>query len=511
PESAMAVDNFFTPTIYEKGSEVIRMIQTLIGRENFKKGMKKYFELFDGNAVTCDDFVKAMEIASGKDLTQFRNWYSQAGTPEVKVEKHYDTGTKTYTLKMSQYCGPTPGQDKKDPFVIPVQMALFAPNGKKLDLQIEGAHFLITKSEAVLWLTEKEQSFSFKNIAEAPTPSLLREFSAPVNLSFGESDQELLFLMKNDDDAFNRFESIQKLALKNISTLIVQLKKGEPLSVNTDYIETYGTILKDNSLDPAIRSLLLMLPGDEAIIANESEIHPEIFDKARKHLKREIAKAHKKSFSEIYDKYHGKETQNFEHWVIGQRRLKNRSLGYLCSLEDETHSSLAYRVFKTAENMTDTVAALSVLKDRLTKERDEAFAFFHDRWKNDSLVMNKWFQIQAESHIEGIVDLVKTLAKNPLFSIKTPAQVYSLYRTFGYSLLGFNDPSGKGYELMANAILEVDPINPQVAARLCSCFRVLCKLPSHLKTLLKKEIARILENPNLSPNTRELVEKASRF
>jgi aminopeptidase N, Escherichia coli type len=507
PESCMAVDNFFTMTIYEKGSEVIRMMQTIVGRKGFRKGMDEYFKRHDGQAVTTEDFAAAISEPNGKDFTQFRRWYHQAGTPVVAVTEAYDAAKKEYVLTLEQSCPPTPNQPTKEPFHIPLMMGLLDSQGREMTLNCAKIN-VNTDGKHVIELKDAKEVYTFTGVNERPVLSILREFSAPVNLKWNASEADLQFLMQKDTDSFNRRESAQKMATRVISSLIKQARAGETLTAPVSFLAAFKGLIEDHSLDPAFKAKMLQLPTLAVIAQEEAVLDAVAFNKAYKFLRRSIATENKNGLLAIYKKFHGVEPKSRDAKVFGHRQLKNMALGYLSELGTDDVTEMIFTQYTNAQNMTDKISALAMLADGDSAVREKALANFHDTWKDDKLVMNKWLQVQAQSTRANVLEDVKALTQHSAFNITNPNNVYSLLRAFGGNLVAFNNPAVDAYKFYADRILEVDAKNPQVAARLAGVFNFAAKLTPDMKTRALTEIRRMVDVPGLSKNTRELLEPA---
>jgi aminopeptidase N len=503
PASCMAVDNFFTSTIYEKGSEVIRMMQTMVGRPGFRKGMDLYFERHDGQAVIIEDFAKAISDANNQNWDQFKLWYSQAGTPVVKVQEKYDSSAKIYQLTLKQDC-PLTAQEKlekidKKPFHIPLMIGLINSEGKDLDLK--NYPFIVKNSEGdnLLHLKEKEQTFIFSNILEKPTLSLNRQFSSPIRVEKESNLDELLFLMRNDSDAFNRWESAQKIYLNELHNLI-----KNPSLLNPALPKAFDGILHDVNLDPGFKAKLMSFPSFEYLAQMEEVLDGQAFLKAHVALETSFAKTSEAKLLEIYKEYHGVNPLSLEPRDFDRRRLKNRALSMLVNLGK--FEALALDQLQKAEIMTDQQSAFAILADCQSPARDQAIKFFHDKWKHENLVMNKWFSIQATANHPDTFKTVQSLLSHPLFSLKNPNRVYSLLRNFGGNISQFHRVDLDCYRFMADQIIELDKLNPQVAARVAGCFDLWTKLPAAGQEKARTELERLVA-AGLSANTKEIVSK----
>ncbi len=504
PKSYLAIDNFYTSTVYNKGAEVIRMMATIIGREAFRKGMDLYFQRHDNDAVTIEDFVAAMEDASGVDLKKFRAWYDQAGTPDVAIEDSYDAQRKQYRLTIKQSTKPTPGQPDKQPLVIPVAMGLLDGNGQELDTRLTGETTPVSGTR-VLLADSAETTFTFEDVASPPTPSLFRGFSAPIKLS-GIAPDRARFLAAHDTDPFVRWDSGQQYATRVLLDMIQVWNGGETPTVDPGLIEAMSETLAQADKDPAFVAEALVLPGeaflaDQMPVADVDAIHA-VRDVARK----AIAAALADRLRAAYDRYADNGLYTADGPSIGKRAFRNTCLAYLGAGGDP---SLAKRQFDTAGNMTDSLAALSVLAQIECKERTEALATFHAKWREDPLVCDKWFTIQALSTLPGTVEHVRTLLSHPDFDLKNPNRVRSLVGAFaGGNQIGFHAKSGEGYRFLADIVLQLDPMNPQIAARIVGPLGQWRRMDAGRQALMKAELNRVLALPGLSTNTFEMVSKS---
>jgi aminopeptidase N len=507
PESCMAVDNFFTATIYEKGAELIRMMQNIVGRKGFRKGMDEYFRRHDGQAVTTDDFAAAIAEPNNQDFSQFKRWYSQAGTPEVIVSEKYDFATKEYHLTLAQSYSSAPGQAEKKPFHIPLLMGLLDSRGKEMELHCQK----ITRNsdgKTLIELREDVETFVFRLVPERPVLSILRELSAPVNLKWDVRLEDLYFLMEKDTDEFNRREAAQKISLRLFADLIAQHQAKQPLKVDSKFIVAIGKILSDDTLSESFKAQMLQLPSDILLAQQQEILDASAFFAARKILRHEIALAHKKSFTDIYNKYHNVEPLSRDPKAFGRRLLKNIALSFLQELDDASLTEMVVQQYQTAKNMTDQLVALELLCSSGSGYRPIALEDFHQKWHGDSVVLNKWFVAQAFSSRKDTFETIKRLTLHPSFNINNPNNVYSLLRSFTQNYATFHSSENPAYEFLADMILEIDGKNPQVAARLCSAFNFVKKLPPQMKERALQQIRRMVAHEKLSKNSRELLQSA---
>ncbi|WP_447747896.1 aminopeptidase N [Pseudomonas nicosulfuronedens] len=517
PDSFIEISNFYTLTVYEKGSEVVRMIHTLLGADGFRKGTDLYFERHDGQAVTCDDFVKAMEDANGVDFTQFKRWYSQAGTPRLAVEESFDSAAQSYTLTFRQSCPATPGQSEKQPFVIPVQMGLIDKLGNALPLRLKGeehAH----GSDRVLQVTEAEQSFTFLGLAEKPLPSLLRGFSAPVKLSFPYDRDQLMFLMQYDEDGFNRWEAGQQLSVQVLQELIGQHQRGDQLVLDQRLITALRTLLLDTGLDQAMVAEMLSLPS-EAYLAEISEVADvEAIHAAREFARQQIGAA---LHEPLWERYQANRKQSRETAYVAEashiarRSLQNIALSYLLQ-EGGMQSSKAevlaacQEQYKDCDNMTERLSALAVLvNSSFEAEKAEALAMFADYFKDDPLVMDQWFSVQAGCSLPGGLERVQELMKHSAFTLKNPNKIRALIGAFAnQNAVNFHRADGAGYRFLAEQIITLNALNPQIASRLLTPLTRWRKYAPQRQALMRAELERILASGELSSDVYEVVSKS---
>ncbi|KSW23176.1 MULTISPECIES: aminopeptidase N [unclassified Pseudomonas] len=512
PDSFIEISNFYTLTVYEKGSEVVRMIHTLLGAEGFRKGTDLYFERHDGQAVTCDDFVKAMEDANGVDLTQFKRWYSQSGTPRLAVEESYDAAAQRYTLTFRQSCPPTPGQKDKQPFVIPVEMGLLDHLGNPLPLRLAGeehAH----GSNRVLQVTEAEQSFTFVGLAEKPLPSLLRGFSAPVKLSFPYDRDQLMFLMQYDEDGFNRWEAGQQLSVQVLQELIGQHQRGEQLVLDERLIAAFHTLLQDNALDQAMVAEMLSLPS-EAYLTELSEVADvEAIHAAREFARKRIAEALREPLWQRYqaNREASRKTPYLaeaEH--IARRSLQNIALSYLMLVGGDEVLAACLEQYEACDNMTERLTALAVLVNSpYDDEKAKGLEMFADYFKDNPLVMDQWFSVQAGCTLPGGLERVQALMGHPAFTLKNPNKIRALIGAFAnQNLVNFHRADGAGYRFLADQVITLNALNPQIASRLLAPLTRWRKYAPARQALMRAELERILASGELSSDVYEVVSKS---
>ncbi|NQZ14009.1 MAG: aminopeptidase N [Alphaproteobacteria bacterium] len=496
PDNYIEINNFYTMTVYEKGAEVIRMFHTLLGPEKYREATDMYFDRHDGQAVTCDDWAACMEEAYGGDLTQFKLWYSQAGTPEVSATGSYDEAAKTYTLTLSQSIPDTPGQTNKLPMHMPVALGLVGPNGDDLiDTQ-------------VLDLKEKEQSFTFENIGAKPVPSILRGFSAPVKLTTDLSNDDLRFLMVQDSDGFNRWEAGQNFYLNTINQMIANDTEEAP----EDFLEVIGMLLEqaeDRNQDRALLARALSLP-DIALISQAQEIvDTDAIHKARDALKRSVKQRYKDHLIKVYELCAGCESFGITPASMGRRALRGVLLAYITATNGTGCAARAKLHYMTSNNMTDRMSAMNAIVANQNSERDDVLEDFYDRFKDYQLVIDKWFAAQACAVRDDIFEQLEVLRQHPDFNIKNPNRVRSLYGAFAMNNpVMFHSKDGRGYEFLKNAIIELNELNPQIAARMVTPFREWRRYTQDRQEKMKAALEEIKAMPNISRNVFELVNKS---
>jgi len=510
PDSYQEINNFYTVTVYNKGAEIIRMIHTLLGEENFRAGMDLYFERFDGQAVTTEEFVSAMEDASQVDLKQFRRWYKQAGTPEVSVEEHYDESQNSYTVTLSQITPATPGQEEKQPFHIPVKISLLDKKAKPLSWQLSNNEQLLAEQPSsdsvVLNLTAEQQQFEFKDVSEKPVLSILQGYSAPVKLNFERNDKVLAFCMANETDDFNRWEAGQQLSIRLILSLVKSINDGEELVIPGYYIDACRSTLTDKKLDKALIARALTLPslnyiGEMMPVVDVNAIH-----QAREYIYSQLSSHLEAEFLDIYQ-HNTQQGYDLSPESMGKRFLRNQALSYLMYVD--AGETLANGQYKSADNMTDQMAAFRCLVHHDTSSTDDVIDAFYQQWQGDNLVMDKWFTVQATIPHIAAIERVKKLFEHKDFDLKNPNRVRSLLGAFcSANPLCFHHESGFGYHLLGQYIETIDAMNPQIASRLCVPLTRWKRHNDGRQKLMLKELKRLISLPELSKDVTELVEKS---
>ena len=506
PESYIEINNFYTPTVYEKGAELVRMIEAVLGREQFRAGMDLYFDRHDGEAVTIEDFVACFADASGRDFTQFKRWYLQAGTPEIVCDLTYDRRKKAAALTVHQVLKPTHGQPKK-PLFIPLNMALLGQNGKEMDLEVEGG---IKLRDGVLAVADRTTSFKFKGVTSRPVPSLLRGFSAPVNVSITLSDDDLAFLMHHDDDLFNRWQASNKFTTRAILSMLGAKKpKAAVTSKASKLARALRYALRDTTLDDAYKAELLRLPAVTDVAREKATKvdHAAIYE-AHRIFSRAVADELADELNELYAHTSNCPVYSPDAKSAGRRALRNASLTLLTTRGTKDDYARLEGHYRQASNMTDAAHALYLIAGVDTQGRAKILADFFERWKDDHLVIDMWFAAQAQSPRDATLDEVKALCRHPLFKITTPNKVRALIGTFASANpLQFNRADGAGYDFLADKVLEIDPLNPQVAARMLGAFRSYRSLETKRKSRAKAALRRVASASRISRDCHEIVSR----
>ncbi|WP_066332664.1 aminopeptidase N [Azohydromonas lata] len=516
PDSYAEINNFYTATVYDKGAEVVRMMATLVGHEGFASGMSLYFERHDGQAVTCDDFAQAIADANPGSalsvrLDAFKRWYAQAGTPTVTARGTYDAESRRYTLTLEQFCGPSPGQPFKFPFVIPVAMGLVAQDGSSLPLQLAGEEAPGGTSR-VLVLEHPQQQWVFENVDAAPVPSLLRGFSAPVNLDDGLSDAERMVLLAHDSDAFNRWESAQKLAL---SRLCAAAQGLGPAALDAPLVEALRTVLRHPALDASFKELVLQLPSEGYVAEQLPVVDPQRVHEVREAMRAQLAEQLHADWIEAFERNATSEAYAPTVAQAGKRALVNMALSMLCLQSqrsgDPVWPGRAYQRFKDATNMTERLGALSALVESHAGLAEPALSRFHELFKDDALVLDKWFALQARApELDGrVFARVKALLKHPDFSLRNPNRARSLlFSLTMFNPAAFHRADAAGYVFWADRVMDIDAMNPQLAARLARVMDRWRKLAEPYRGAAREAIARVAAKPDLSGDVREIVTRA---
>ncbi len=505
PPSYIEINNFYTATVYEKGAEVVRMQSNLLGPELFRRATDLYFERHDGQAVTTDDFVTCMEDASGRDLTQFRRWYAQAGTPELDVSGHWDPGAGAYTLTIRQHTSATPGQPHKGLLHIPLTVGLLDAEGRDLPLRLEGEESGDPARTRLLELRAAEEGFRFVGLVERPVPSLLRGFSAPVKLRFAYTEEELQFLMAHDSDGFARWDAAQTLMQRLLLALVADPRTPVPEPL----IAAFRRALLDETLDPALRAEVLTPPSEPHLADQMETVDVDGIHRARGQLRRHIGRSLAAELEQVYQANGESGPYRFTPEGIGRRAIKNLVLGYLMAGGAPEAQQMCRAQFDAAHNMTDVMAALRLLVDHGPEAGEPALAGFYGRWSGEPLVVDKWFSLQATSHHPDALAKVQALLGHPDFSMRNPNRVRSLIGAFcTANPVRFHGADGAGYRFLADRVLELDPLNPQIAARLLRGLIRWRRYDTNRQSLMRTELERVLGAEALSKDVYEVASKA---
>ena len=507
PDSYVEINNFYTVTIYEKGAEVVRMLYNLLGAEQFRKGCDLYFERHDGAAVTTDDFVIAHEDASGRNLQQFRLWYSQAGTPRVRIETDYDESNQHLTISMHQHIPDTPDQSDKKPMHIPVKAALFSTSGEVVlskNNQNSSVHH-----EHLFELTEKTQKFELFDVKQPVVASYLRGFSAPVKLSTDHAEDQLAVLLSADNDDFNRWDAGQKLAMNAIMLAIDTLESGDEPTFQEHYLHAYEKLLNSDVEDLHFHAQALQLPGYTLIAEECEKINPARIFVARNSLENHLATRLKDDFIERYHSLKVDQPYEFTVAQSGRRALRNCLLGFIMAADNQLGDELCTRQFRESDNMTDRMAALSILCEWNTEHTKDALDNFYNEWNHQPLIVDKWLSVQARSTRLATIERMHTLLTHPAYNDENPNKVRSLIGVFSHgNPIGFHDISGEGYEFVHNQIIALDKINPQIAARLAGAFNHWRRYAEPWSSIMKDSLIEIQKVHSLSRDVSEIVNRA---
>jgi aminopeptidase N len=497
------INNFYTATVYEKGAEVVRMIKTLLGETTFRAGMDLYFARHDGQAATVEQFVQCFADVSGRDMRQFMRWYSQAGTPEIKIEPHYDPAACNFRLDIAQNISPTSGQPNKEPMLIPLVLGLVGRSGADLPLMLEGRPL----TRGVIELTASRQSFVFTNVVERPVLSLNRGFSAPIKLTMPIDPEHLRFLAAHDCDPFNRWQAIQTLAMTLLKDNVAAIRSGDGPRADEGLMDSLRATLNDPALEPAFIALTLS-PPSEADIAREigHDVDPDAVFAARRKLRAAIGARHGGLLAATYERMSTPGAYQPDAQSAGRRALKNACLDLLAMTETDAAIARAFAQYRNADNMTDRIAALETLATHDRPERAAAFEDFYTRYADDPLVIDKWFSLQATIPEPATLDRVRALTRHSAFSTANPNRIRALIGAFALANhTQFNRSDGASYNFVADFVLDLDPKNPQVAARLMSAFRSWRTLEAQRRGHAEAVLRRVAAKPALSRDVHDIV------
>ena len=508
PASFIEISNFYTVTIYEKGAEVVGMIKTIVGDIGFRKGTDLYFDRHDGQAVTTDDFVKAIEDANRVDLTQFKRWYSQAGTPQLNIATEYDSTGQRYTLTINQHCEATPGQRHKEAFHIPVALGLLDKKGNIIQLQLDGEAASNVSETRILSVKESKQQFVFINVPSEPVLSFLRGFSAPVKVNLPRTNKELTFLMANDSDSFCQWDAGQQLLINVLLQLAEKTSKGSALSLPTELVEQFGKLLKRGLSSPALAAKMLELPSENYLAGQKKPADVDAIHIARSYMKRELALSLKEDFSILYTALNTTDKYQFDAAEMAKRSLKNICLDYLVSTGDPMQAQRCLKQMKQSDNMTDTMSGLAVLVEHQGPEREHALRAFYEQWKGDRQVVDKWLAVQAQSSLKDTLLRVKSLMSHPAFNITNPNNVRSLIGQFcRNNAVNFHAIDGSGYQFLVEQILILDKLNPQIASRQMGAFNSWQQYDKRRQGMMRAALEKIAKQTDLSADVYEIVTK----
>jgi len=509
PDSYIEINNFYTVTVYEKGAEVVRMQANLLGPDTFRQATDLYFERHDGQAVTTDDFVQCMADTSGRDLTQFKHWYDYAGTPAVQVSAEYHAAAGRYTLHFSQHTPDTPGQGNKPPYLIPVAVGLLDGHGNDLPLRLED-EAAADGTTRMLELTEREQSFTFVDVPEAPVPSLLRGFSAPVKLHYDYSDEELMFLMAHDSDGFNRWDAAQALAQRVLLAMVAERAAGTDMQVPAGFVAAFGKALADEHGEPALLAEVLTLPSESVLGDQMTTVDVDGIHAAREALRSTIGGELAGRLRQRYQALAVSGDYRPEPDAIGRRALRNLCLSYLVAAGADQDMARCLEQYHAGHNMTDVMAALAQVADSDLPDRAGVLADFDQRWRHDPLVMDKWFSVQAMAGSRAtVLDEIGVLMDHPAFSIRNPNKVRALIGAFAMgNPRHFHAADGSGYRFLAGRILQLDPLNPQVASRLTRGLSRWQRYDENRQAHMRAALESLTAAPGVSRDVYEIASKS---
>ena len=513
PESYEEINNFYTTTVYEKGAEVIRMLQTLLGKDGFKRGLDQYIREHDGGSATCDDFVDAMAEANMRNLTQFKRWYSQAGTPHVRVRTHWDAQSASYRVTLSQFCPPSPGQNKKEPFFIPFDIALFNSKGNPIPLQLQ-EETSAKGTSRVLELTEEEHTWVFIGVKEQPIPSLARNFSAPIIVDYNYSPEELVFLSQCDNDAFNRAQAMEELSLLCINEMVTDYERGTRMVMNPHYRNAFESMLTDKSLSPAFKAIALTLPSEIRVAEEQPMINPIAIRAAIRSLREQLGRQFSHVIMRVFDDNAPNPVYTPLATEAGKRAMRAFCFELLLAGGNAKSLLRARQLFETSKNLTERLDALRIIVNSASPTKFTLLEAAEAEWRNEPLLINKWFTLQATATIAmdecPIVDVVQNLIERyPGYNAHNPNNVYSLVLAFCQNNLAeFHRPDGVGYKLWVEQVLKLDRINPQVSSRLARCLDNWRRYTPECSKLMFSALKYVYSQPNLSADLKEVVGKA---
>lgn len=513
PESYEEINNFYTTTVYEKGAEVIRMLQTLLGKDGFKRGLDLYIREHDGSCATCEDFLNAMAEANMRNLSQFKRWYSQAGTPHVRVRTHWDAQSATYAVTLTQFCPPSPGQDKKEPFFIPFDIALFNSKGTPIALQLQ-EETTAKGTSRVLELTDEEHTWVFVGVKEQPIPSLARNFSAPIIVDYNYTPEELVFLSQCDNDAFNRAQAMEELSLLCINEMVADFERGTRMVINPHYRNAFESMLTDKSVSPAFKAIALTLPSETRIAESQPMINPIAIRAAIRSLREQLGRQFSHVIMRVFDDNAPNPVYSPSAAEAGKRAMRAFCFELLLAGGNAKSLLRARQIFETSKNLTERLDALRIIVNSASPTKFTLLEAAEAEWRKEPLLINKWFTLQATATVPmdecPIVDVVQNLIERyPGYNVHNPNNVYSLVLAFCQNNLAeFHRPDGAGYKLWVEQVLKLDRINPQVSSRLARCLDNWRRYTPECSKLMFSALKYVYSQPNLSSDLKEVVGKA---
>lgn len=513
PESYEEINNFYTTTVYEKGAEVIRMLQTLLGKDGFKRGLDLYIREHDGSCATCEDFLNAMAEANMRNLNQFKRWYSQAGTPHVRVRTHWDAQSATYAVTLTQFCPPSPGQDKKEPFFIPFDIALFNSKGTPIALQLQ-EETTAKGTSRVLELTDEEHTWVFVGVKEQPIPSLARNFSAPIIVDYNYTPEELVFLSQCDNDAFNRAQAMEELSLLCINEMVADFERGTRMVINPHYRNAFESMLTDKSVPPAFKAIALTLPSETRIAESQPMINPIAIRAAIRSLREQLGRQFSHVIMRVFDDNAPNPVYSPSAAEAGKRAMRAFCFELLLAGGNAKSLLRARQIFETSKNLTERLDALRIIVNSASPTKFTLLEAAEAEWRKEPLLINKWFTLQATATVPmdecPIVDVVQNLIERyPGYNVHNPNNVYSLVLAFCQNNLAeFHRPDGAGYKLWVEQVLKLDRINPQVSSRLARCLDNWRRYTPECSKLMFSALKYVYSQPNLSSDLKEVVGKA---
>ena len=513
PESYEEINNFYTTTVYEKGAEVIRMLQTLLGKDGFKRGLDLYIREHDGSCATCEDFLNAMAEANMRNLNQFKRWYSQAGTPHVRVRTHWDAQSATYAVTLTQFCPPSPGQDNKEPFFIPFDIALFNSKGTPIALQLQ-EETTAKGTSRVLELTDEEHTWVFVGVKEQPIPSLARNFSAPIIVDYNYTPEELVFLSQCDNDAFNRAQAMEELSLLCINEMVADFERGTRMVINPHYRNAFESMLTDKSVSPAFKAIALTLPSETRIAESQPMINPIAIRAAIRSLREQLGRQFSHVIMRVFDDNAPNPVYSPSAAEAGKRAMRAFCFELLLAGGNAKSLLRARQIFETSKNLTERLDALRIIVNSASPTKFTLLEAAEAEWRKEPLLINKWFTLQATATVPmdecPIVDVVQNLIERyPGYNVHNPNNVYSLVLAFCQNNLAeFHRPDGAGYKLWVEQVLKLDRINPQVSSRLARCLDNWRRYTPECSKLMFSALKYVYSQPNLSSDLKEVVGKA---